>query len=91
MQKRTQVLCLDQPAAYCIQVQGHVGEDWADWFDGLAIVVDKPTDGPLVTTLTGTVADQAALQGLLSKLYNLGLPLVSVQHIGKNGTQEKAE
>jgi hypothetical protein len=74
-------LSLDQPATYRIQVQGHVGEDWTDWFDGLAVTVDKQNGSPSITTLTGTIVDQAALQGLLSKLYNIGLPLISVKLI----------
>jgi hypothetical protein len=76
-------LSLDQPAAYHILVQGHVGEDWSDWFDGLALSVNKQAGGPSITTLTGTVVDQAALHGLLARLYNLGMPLISVQCIGR--------
>ena len=74
-------LHIDRPAAYRIEVQGCVGKDWADWFDGMEVAVSRQPYGPSITTLVGTVADQAALQGLLSRLYNLGLPLVSVQAI----------
>jgi hypothetical protein len=76
-------LTLDQPATYRILVQGHLGEDWIDWFDGLKIAVARQATGFSITTLTGTVVDQAALQGLLNKLYYLGLPLISVQQIDK--------
>jgi hypothetical protein len=75
-------LSLDQPAVYRILVQGHFGEEWSDWFDGLTISVDKQAGGPSITTLTGTVADQAALHGLLTRLYNLRLPLISIQCLG---------
>jgi hypothetical protein len=89
MDHRAKSLSLDQTASYRILVQGQVGEEWSDWFDGLAISVDKRTGGPSVTTLAGTVVDQAALQGLLTRLYNLGLPLISVQCIGKEADTPK--
>ena len=79
MHHSNQQLRLDQRATYRIQVQGCVGDDWADWFDGIVVTVKAHPHGPSTTTLTGTLIDQAALQGLLSKLYNLGLPLLSVQ------------
>jgi hypothetical protein len=78
-------LCLDQPAIYRIQVQGRVGQDWADWFDGMDVEIEEMGDRPPITTLTGAVVDQAALQGLLGKLYSLGLPLISVQHLDRKG------
>ena len=70
-------LTLDRPAIYQIQVPGHLDESWSDWAGGMTITVESEGDGPPVTTLTGTV-DQAALQGLLRRLYSLGLPLISV-------------
>ena len=69
----------DQPAIVLVQVQGRIGDRWAGWFNGLALRVDEPGDGPEVTTLTGRVADQTALLGLLSKLVNLGFPLMRVE------------
>ena len=75
----------DQPATYQIQVQGWISERWADWFDDMTITLGDEDDagqpgGSLaVTTLTGVVADQAALLGLLQKLYTLGLPLLLVR------------
>jgi hypothetical protein len=89
MDHQVERLSLDQPAAYRILVQGHVGEDWSDWFDGLAISVDKQAGGLSITTLAGTVVDQAALQGLISRLYNLGMPLISVQCIGQEADTRK--
>jgi hypothetical protein len=70
-------LTLDRPATYQIKVPGHIGESWSDWVGGMTITVESEGDDPPITTLTGTV-DQAALQGLLRRLYSLGLPLVSV-------------
>ena len=75
-----QKLTLDQPATYQIKVPGHLDESWSDWAGGMTITVESDGDGPPVTTLTGTV-DQAALQGLLRRLYSLGLPLLSVNRV----------
>ncbi len=66
----------DQPI-YQIRVKGHLGDHWVDWFEGLAISQEK--DGS--TVLTGPVADQAALHGLLVKIRNLCLPLLAVNRI----------
>ena len=75
------LLTLDQPATYQIKVPGHLDESWSDWAGGMTITVESEDDGPPTTTLTGTVADQAALQGLLRRLYSLGLPLISVNWV----------
>ena len=77
MKEDKQKLTLDRPATYQIRVPGHLGESWSDWAAGMTITVESEGDAPPVTTLTGTV-DQAALQGLLRRLYSLGLPLISV-------------
>jgi hypothetical protein len=77
MKKVKQKLTLDRPAIYQIKVPGHLDESWSDWAGRMKITVESEGDGPPVTTLTGTV-DQAALQGLLRRLYSLGLPLISV-------------
>ena len=66
-----------QPTIYQIRVQSHLGSDWADWFDGLTIVLEANGD----TLLTGPVIDQAALHGLLKKVRDLGMPLLSVIRI----------
>jgi hypothetical protein len=66
---------------YQIQIEGELGQEWADWFGGAAI--SGKGDG--VTLLTCAVADQAALHGLLRKLRDLGLPLLSVNRIDKGG------
>lgn len=69
-------LTLDCPATYEIKVPGHLDESWTEWNGGMTVTVESGGDGPPVTTLTGNV-DQAALQGLLRRLYSIGLPLIS--------------
>ncbi len=59
---------------YQIRIQGHLGPQWRDWFGGLTITLAEGGD----TLLTGPVVDQAALYGLLRKVRDLGLPLLSV-------------
>jgi hypothetical protein len=65
---------LDQPASFQIRIKGHLGFEWANWFEGFTITLED--NG--VTLLTGPVVDQAALHGLLKKIRDLGLPLVSL-------------
>ena len=78
-----QRLRLDQPATYQIKVQGRLSEKWSDWFDGMTITVENSNASFTVTTLTGTVADQVALYGLLSRIRDLGLPLLLVQYVDR--------
>jgi hypothetical protein len=73
-------LSLHRPATYQIKVLGHLDDDWLDWLGGMTIAAECREDGLPVTTLTGVV-DQAALQGLLRRLYSLGLPLISVDWV----------
>jgi len=80
MKEVKQKLTLDRPATYRIKVPGHLGESWSDWAGWMTITVETEGDGPTVTTLTGTL-DQAALHGLLRRLYSLGLPLISVNRV----------
>jgi hypothetical protein len=68
---------LDRPASYQIKVSGQLDESWSDWVEGMTLRIESQGDGPPLTILTGRL-DQAALQGLLRRLYSLGLPLVSV-------------
>ena len=62
---------------YAIRVKGHLDSRWAAWFDGLTLT--HSSDG--TTIIHGPVADQAALHGLLQKIRDLGLPLISVNHV----------
>jgi hypothetical protein len=80
MKEVKQKLTLDRPAAYQIKVPGHLDESWSEWAGGMTVTVVSGGDGLPVTTLTGKV-DQAALQGLLRRLYSLGLPLISVNYV----------
>ena len=80
MKEVKQKLSLDQPATYQIKVPGHLDESWSDWDGKMTVTVETEGDGPPVSTLTGTI-DQAALQGLLRRLYSLGLPLISVNWV----------
>ena len=73
-------LTLDRPATYQIKVPGQLDECWLEWNGGMTVTVECDADGQPVTTLTGTL-DQAALHGLLRRLYSLGLPLISVSCI----------
>jgi hypothetical protein len=67
----------DQPAVYQIRLKGHLGCQWADWFEGLIITLEEGGS----TLLTGLVVDQAALHGLLRKVRDLGMPLLSVNRV----------
>lgn len=66
-----------QPLVYQIRIKGHLGLEWADWFEGLTITLEPTGD----TLLTGPVVDQAALHGLLKKVRDLGLPLLGVNTV----------
>ena len=68
-----------EQATYQIQVEGRISERWAHWFEDMAMTVHEEAEAPAITTLTGPVTDQAALAGLLQKLYTLGLPLLLVR------------
>ncbi|HZA45809.1 MAG TPA: hypothetical protein VE568_10995 [Rubrobacter sp.] len=64
---------LDQPMIYQIRIEGHLGPQWTNWFGGLSITLEDNGD----TLLTGPVVYQAALHGLLRKVRDLGMPLIS--------------
>ena len=64
-----------QPKRYAIRIKGHLDQRWVDWLDGLTFTHE--TAG--TTLLKGPLADQAALHGVLNKIRDLGLPIISVQ------------
>ena len=66
-----------QPMVYQIRIKGHLGRQWTDWFEGMTITLEDNRE----TLLTGPVVDQAALHGLLKKVRDLGMPLLSVNRI----------
>jgi hypothetical protein len=72
------------PERFAIHIKGHLDNRWSDWFGGLIITLEDNGD----TLLTGPVADQAALHGLLKKVRDLGLPLVSVSPLEHGQTDQ---
>ena len=70
------------PGNYRIEVQGHLRPDWSDRFGAMRISSPPPKADSTVTVLQGHVSDQAELVGILNTLYELHLPLLSVQHLG---------
>jgi len=78
-----------QPIVYQIRIKGHLGCQWADWFGGLTVTLEETGD----TLLTVPVVDQAALYGLLRKLRDLGVSLISINPAGPDlpGISSKEE
>ena len=74
----------DQPLVYQIRIKGHLGPQWTEWFEGMAVTREENGD----TLLTGPVVDQAALHGLIKKVRDLGLPLLSVKRADTSSEQE---
>jgi hypothetical protein len=75
-----------QPMIYQIRIKGQLGRHWTDWFGGLTITLEDNGE----TLLTGPVVDQAALHGLLRKVRDLGVPLLSVSRV-KPGQAEASD
>ena len=75
--KRIQKADPNEAMVYQIRLEGHLGCEWTDWFGGLTITLEDNGD----TLLTGPVADQAALYGLIRKMRDLGLPLLSINRV----------
>jgi len=76
-----------QPLVYQIRVKNHLDNQWTDWFDGMVITLEE--DG--MNVLTGPVVDQAALHGLLKKVRDLGLTLVSVCPVKPDQADQSSE
>jgi hypothetical protein len=75
-----------QPPVYQIRIKGQLDSQWSDWFSGMTITLAEGGD----TLITGPVVDQAALHGLLKKIRDLGLPLVSVCPV-QSGTADQSD
>jgi hypothetical protein len=73
-----------QPMIYQIRIKGHLDQQWSDWFKGLTIQLEENGE----TLLTGPVVDQAALHGLLKKVRDMGMSLVSVVPVQANHSEE---
>ena len=72
---------LETPATYRIRVQGEMDESWFDRLGNMAITPDTTADKPSVSILVGHLPDQAALSGVLNTIYDLRLPLLSVENL----------
>jgi hypothetical protein len=72
-------ISMDQSIEYKIEIQGRLEDRWSGWFDDMNISVRSETGEPTVTVLSGLVTDQAALHGLLNRIRDLSIPLLSVQ------------
>jgi hypothetical protein len=75
--KRDRTTDPDEPMIYQIRIKGHLGPQWTDWFGGLVITREENGE----TLVTGPVVDQAALHGLLRKVRDLAMPLISVSRV----------
>lgn len=78
-------------ATYQIRVQGQISKRWAHWFEEMTIQTNPGADADATSVLVGSVADQAALLGLLQKLYTLGMPLLSVRRIEPGDSADEGE
>jgi hypothetical protein len=78
MNKATQ---FSAPGNYIIEVRGHVQSDWANRFGSLQVITPPAKQGEAITFLQGIVNDQAELAGILNTLYELHMPLLSVQYL----------
>lgn len=75
---------MEQPVIYQIRIKGHLSQQWMGWFEGLNILLD--TDDS--TLLTGSLIDQAALHGVLKKVRDLGMPLLSVNSVESSANSD---
>ena len=82
-----EVIDSNQPTIYQIKIKSHLSSDWTDWFEGLTITPEEDGD----TLLTGPVIDQAALYGLIKKVRDLGMTLISLNPVKLNETMSKKD
>ena len=81
LKKGTPKLTVHAPVSYQIRVQGAVGERWCDYYAGMTIEINDEAGQQPVTTLIGQLQDQAALIGAMTCLYDMRLPILSVEHL----------
>lgn len=81
-------MTIRKPTRYQIKIKGKIREDWSDWLSGMDISSEQTGAEAQITTLTGWVSDQAALRGILCKLWDLNLTILSVARIEKEGQNE---
>lgn len=79
-----------RPGDYVIKVKGHLDERKSYWFEGLTMTTGFDDDGRPITTFCGPLADQAALHGVLAKIRDMNLPLISVSHV-KAGSNDETQ
>jgi hypothetical protein len=81
-------LTMTEPAKYRIRVIGEIDESWADYYGGMLVRIENHPDKLKESILVGWLEDQAALVGLIERLYNLGLPILSVEKLSESGSIE---
>ncbi len=80
----------EEGSAYRIVVRGRLDESWSGWLDGMSVSVLGAAEGAPVTALTGPVVDQSALRGILNRLWDLNLTVISVNPVSKGSSCEEA-
>jgi hypothetical protein len=83
LDKNNQKSVPEIPTVYQIRIRGRLDQKWAEWFDGMAVTPEEGGD----TLLTGPAKDQAALHGLIRKVRDLGISLVSIQAVPPDDTE----
>ena len=71
----------EEACGYQISVEGRLDESWSEWFNGLTMTSELERGGKPVTILTGPIADQSALRGILNRIWDLNLIVVSVERL----------
>jgi hypothetical protein len=79
-----QHLSKDQPAIYRIELDGHIDQRILTWFDDMILSTESSEEGKTTSTLVGLIADQAALHGLLNRIYTLGFLVISVTRVERS-------
>ena len=91
MANTIQVSAGNRPARYQIRLAGKIRENWSDWFSGMVISSEKDNLEFPITTLVGWVPDQAALRGILCKLWDLNLTIISISRVEMDAGDKENE